>query len=140
MSKRARHPPGFYKLLLIDACDSGYKSKYRPIVKPTVMGVFEVECVVAKRIQGRETAYFVQWKHYSPEQNTWEPADHLPEELISAFENRSVDPLRAEECRERLVLLFEKGLKSPLACNETITMNEQTKCYKHERLEALLFR
>ena len=79
MSKRARHPPGFYKLLLIDACDRGYKSKYRPIVKPTVMGVFEVERVIAKRIQGCETAYFVQWKHYSPEQTTWEPADHLPE-------------------------------------------------------------
>ena len=62
MSKCARHRPGFYELLLIDACDSGYKSKYRPIVKPTVMGVFEVEHVVAKRIQGRETAYFVQWK------------------------------------------------------------------------------
>ena len=62
MSKGARHPPGFYKLLLIDACDSGYKSRYRPIVKPTVMGVFEVERVVAKRIQGRETAYFVQCK------------------------------------------------------------------------------
>ena len=86
------------------------------------MGVFEVERVVAKRIQGRETAYFVQWKHYSPEQNTWEPADYLPEELIAAFEDRSVDPLRAEECRERLALLFEKGLKSPLTCNETITM------------------
>ena len=71
------------------------------------MGVFEVERVVTKRIQGRETAYFVQWQHYSPEQKTWEPADHLPEELISAFENRSVDPLRAEECRERLALLFE---------------------------------
>ena len=84
--------------------------------------IFELLTVVAKRIQGRETVYFVQWKHYSPEQNTWEPAEHLPEELISAFENRSVDPLRAEECRERLALLFEKSLKSPLACNETITM------------------
>ena len=94
MSKRARHPPGFYEALLTDACDRGSKSKYRPIVKPTVMGVFEVERVVAKRIQGRETVYFVQWKHYSPEENTWEPADHLPEELIAAF-----------------ALLFEKGLK-----------------------------
>ena len=35
---------------------------------------------------------------------------------------QTVDPLRADECRERLALLFEKGLKSPLACNETITM------------------
>ena len=42
--------------------------------------------------------------------------------LITAFENRSVDPFRAVECRERPALLFEKGLKSPLACNETITI------------------
>ena len=75
-----------------------------------------------KQIQGRETAYFVQWKHYSPEQSMWEPADHLPEELVAAFENSSVDLLRVEGCRERLALLFEKGLKSPLACNEMITM------------------
>lgn len=33
---------------------------------------------------------------------------------------RSVDPFRADERRERLALLFDKGFKSPLACNETI--------------------
>ena len=46
----------------------------------------------------------------------------MPEEIVVAFENRSVDPLRADECRERLSLLFEKGLKASLACKETITM------------------
>jgi len=107
---------------LNDAYDRGYISKYRPRVKPTVIGVYEVERVVAKRNQAGKTEYFVQWKHYSPTENTWEPAEHLPEELIAVFENRSVDPLRADECRERLALLFEKGLKSPLAYTETITM------------------
>ena len=38
------------------------------------------------------------------------------------FENRTVDPFRANEWRERPALLFEKGLKSPLTCNETITI------------------
>mgnify|MGYP001795690261 CR=1 FL=1 len=93
--------------------------------KPTVMGLFKVERVVTKRIHGRETAYFIQWKNYSPEENTKEPADHLPEELIAAFENRSVDTIRADECRERLAVLFEKSLKSPLACNETITIRHE---------------
>jgi len=46
----------------------------------------------------------------------------LPDDLIAAFENRSVDPLRADECRERLALPLEKGLKAPLACNEIVTM------------------
>ena len=86
------------------------------------MGNYEVERIVAKRVQGGRAEYFIQWQSYSPSENTWEPAEHLPEELITAFENRSVDPFRADECRERLALLFEKGLKSPLACNETITI------------------
>ena len=51
MSKHARHQPGFYALLLSDVCDCG-GSKYRPKVKPTVMGVYEVKRVVAKRVKG----------------------------------------------------------------------------------------
>ena len=122
MSKRVRHQPGFYATLLNDVRHRGLNSKYRSKVKPTVMGVYEVEHIVAKRVQGGRAEYLIQWQSYFPSENTWEPAEHLPEELITAFENRSVDPFRADECRERLALLFEKGLKSPLACNETITI------------------
>ncbi|RMX36192.1 hypothetical protein pdam_00024329, partial [Pocillopora damicornis] len=35
---------------------------------------------------------------------------------------RSVNPLRANKCRERLSLLFKKGLKEPLAYIKAITM------------------
>ena len=107
MSKRARHQPGFYATLLNNVCDRASNSKYRPKVKPTVMGVSEVERVVAKRVKGRNIEYFIHQQNYSPSENTWEPAEHLPEDLIAAFENRSVDPLRADECRERLSLLFD---------------------------------
>ena len=69
------------------------------------MGVYEVERIVAKRVQGGRAAYFIQWQSYSQSENTWEPAEHLPEELITAFENRTVDPFRADECRERLAYL-----------------------------------
>ena len=130
MSKRVRHQPGFYATLINDVRNRVFNSKYRPKVKPTVMGVYEVERIVAKRVQGGRAEYFIQWQSYSPSENTWEPADHLPEELITAFENRSVDPFRADECRERLALLFEKGLKSPLACKETITI-------RHDVMRAL---
>ena len=130
MSKRARHQPGFYASLLNEVCDRGCSSKYRPKVKPTVMGVYEVERIVAKRVTGGKAEYFIQWQNYSPTQNTWEPAEHLPEDLIAAFESRSVDPLRADECTERLALLFEKGLKAPMAYNETITM-------RHDVLRAI---
>ena len=107
MSKRARHQPGFYATLLNNVCDRASNSKYRPKVKPTVTGVSEVERVVEKRVKGRNIEYFIHQQNYSPSENTWEPAEHLPEDLIAAFENRSVDPLRADECKERLSLLFD---------------------------------
>ena len=61
MSKRARHQPGFYETLN-DGRHRGFNSKYRPKVKPTVMGVYEVERIVAKRVQGDRAEYFIQWK------------------------------------------------------------------------------
>ena len=130
MSKRARHQPGFYATLSYDVCDRACNLKYRPKVKATVMGIYEVERIVAKRVKEGKAEYFIQWQNYCPSENTWEPAKHLPEDLVTAFENRYVDPLRADECRERLALLFEKGLKSPLACNETMTM-------RHDVLRAI---
>ena len=84
----------------------------------------------SKRSQGSNVEYFIQWKNYSSTENTWEPPEHLPEDLIAAFERRSVDPVRIDECRERLALLFEKGLKAILACNETIVM-------RHDVMRAL---
>ena len=86
------------------------------------MGVYEVEHIVAKRGKGGKVEYIIQWQNYSPGENTWEPAEHLPEDLIAAFENRCVDPPRADKCREWLCLLFEKGLKVPLFRNETNTV------------------
>ena len=48
MSKRTRQQPGFYATLFNDVCNRAYNSKYRPKVKPTVMGIYEVERIVAK--------------------------------------------------------------------------------------------
>ena len=86
--------------------------------------------IVSKRNQGSYVEYFIQWKNYSSTENTWEPPEHLPEDLTAAFERRSVDPVRIDECRERLALLFEKGLKAILACNETNVM-------RHDVMRAL---
>ena len=54
MSKRVRHQPRFYATLLNDVRHSGFNSKYWQKVKPTVMGVYEVERIVAKRVQEAE--------------------------------------------------------------------------------------
>lgn len=112
MSQRSRRRPGFYASLLSDDRDRGFRClKYRPKVKSAVMSVYEVERIGAKKIQGRQAEYFIQWRNYSPAENTWETANHLSEDLIAIFENRYVDPVRIDECRERLALLFENGLK-----------------------------
>ena len=123
MSKRAKHPTGFHGTFVTDVCDRGNTDlKYRPKKKPSVVGFYEVERIVAKRIQARKAQYYIQWKNHSAIDNTWVPAEQLPEDLVTNFESRYVDPVRADECRERLALLFEKGLKSPLSCIKTITM------------------
>lgn len=87
MSKRAQHSQVFYASLF-DLRDSSFTSKYRPMAKPSVMGVFEVECIVAKRIKGGQEEYFIQWKNYSPIENTWELLVHLPEELICCLQKQ----------------------------------------------------
>ena len=123
MSKRARRPSGFYASLLSDdTLDPNFKSKYRPKAKINVLGTYEVERVVAKRLHRGKAEYFVKWKDYDAAENTWKPEAHLPEHLVTSLESRSVDPLRAEECKERLALLFERALKSPMACNKTLTI------------------
>ena len=90
MSKHLRHQPGFYATLFNDVCDRACNSKYRPIV--------EVERIVTKRVKGGREKYSIQCQNYSSNENTWEPPENLPEDLITAFENMSVDPLRADEC------------------------------------------
>ena len=111
MLKRARHPPAFYVSLFEELRNRGCNLKYRPRSKPITLGVYQVERIVPKRIQGGKCEFFVQWKDYSAAENTWEPSEHIPEELIAAFESRCVDSVRIDECKERLALVFERGLK-----------------------------
>ena len=56
--------------------------------------VYEVENIVAKRINEKsakgEYEYLVEWKGYTSDSNTWEPAKHLTNaaDAIAAFERR----------------------------------------------------
>ena len=76
--------------------------------KPEVLGTFEAERIMVK------------WHGYCASQNTWEPKDHLPADLVEAFENPDPDPVRVEEARERIGLVFERGMKVPLEYEESI--------------------
>ena len=87
---------------------------------PEVLGVYQAERIVAKRIQNGKPLFMVKWQGYCASENTWEPKPHLPPELIEAFENPDPDPVRVEEARERIALVFERGVKVLLQHEESI--------------------
>ncbi|XP_054159060.1 chromobox protein homolog 1-like [Oppia nitens] len=49
---------------------------------------YDVEDIVAKRINGGVIEYLVKWYNYPSEQNTWEPIDNLEgsQEIINEYE------------------------------------------------------
>ena len=61
------------------------------------MDVYEVERIVAKRIKGGKYEYFIPWKNYSPAEDTWQPANHLPEKLSYEFIKTLAGSLKAVE-------------------------------------------
>jgi len=53
---------------------------------------YEVENIVNKRFKGGKVQYYVKWKGYDSEENTWEPVEHLDcAELIAEYESQKRD-------------------------------------------------
>lgn len=78
--------------------------------KPEVLGVFDAERIVAKKICHGKPLFMIKWQGYCSSQNAWEPKTHLPPELIKAIKNPDpADPVRMEETRERIGLVLKEG-------------------------------
>ena len=116
MEKRSRPRQGFYKSIETPSILRGRKCER----KPEVLGTFEAERIMAKKILNGRPYFMVKWHGYCANQNTWKPKDHLPADLVEAFENPDPDPVRVEEARERIGLVFQRGLKVPLEYEESI--------------------
>ena len=50
--------------------------------------LYEVEEIVDKKISKGRIKYYVKWVGYDNAQNTWEPKDHLPLEMVEEFEEK----------------------------------------------------
>ncbi|KAG8035960.1 hypothetical protein G9C98_003086 [Cotesia typhae] len=58
-------------------------------------GVYEVEKILDKKIKDDEVIYYIKWKNWSSNNNTWEPVSNLTDcsALIEAYEKNQIDLL-----------------------------------------------
>ena len=120
--KRPRPSLVFYK------CISEFPAK------PEDLGAFEAERIVAKKFVKGKPQYMVKWFNLCAGENTWEAKDDLPLDLVEAFENPDPDPVRVEEGRERIGLVFERGMKVPLQYEESIEIRHDVVRFLFPRL------
>ena len=118
MSKRSHHEIGFYSQLVNFQIPL---ERVKPNLKTVVIGEYLVERIVAHKIVQRKPMFLVKWLGYAEEENTWEPAAHLPLGLIDAFKTPpQIDERRLEEWKALLKLQLERGLKTILKTDVAI--------------------
>ncbi|XP_063973561.1 histone-lysine N-methyltransferase SUV39H2-like isoform X2 [Diachasmimorpha longicaudata] len=72
------------KILSVKLIDM-HKTDY---ILPIKTEIYEVERIMDKRIKDGEVSYYIKWKNWSTDHNTWEPAKNLTDcpELLEQFE------------------------------------------------------
>ena len=130
MEKRCLPPQGYYKSLETAVLSRDRKKCNK---RPDVLGIFQAERIAGKKIVNGKPMFLVTWENFCACENTWEPKAHLHSELIEAFENPEPDPVRVEEARERIGLVFERGMKVPLQHEESIEIRDDVVRFLFQR-------
>ena len=93
--------------------------------------LFEIEKIIAKKYIRGKKYYFVKWKGYSSDENTWEPEKNFSQakELVKAFEHQAKNnPDRKTKSPRKSIKLSKLLKKAPL-------LKETSKKISKEKLE-----
>ena len=88
--------PVFHASLLFPKPVDEYNREPRqlpPVVTKDGEEEYEVEQILDSRTKGKRVEYYVKWKGYGPEENTWEPIAHLTNspDLLQAYFRKHPD-------------------------------------------------
>jgi Tfp pilus assembly protein PilP len=98
-----------------------------------MLGDYEVESVLKKRIFNGEIQYRIKWVGYPSNQNTWEPAHHLTKETIDEFEQLEktayLDKVR-KETEKKMKQLHPDNIVFPFEIHSHFINNEGELAFK----------
>lgn len=72
----------------ISVCLYSQKPVKRHAAHTADEGTFDIEKILDKRMKRRQVQYLVKWEGYDDMENTWEPDENLPENMVRQYEKK----------------------------------------------------